>query len=280
MNKTKKNSTEKETENFTTVWDSVRRAKTVNGIQFKPIDKLLYSYLLGWQVSKDDPNNKKVTKVNSSVRELQQELGVSKGTVETSLKTLEKMGLIVIKSGGVGFSNEYDVIKFSDVESTNVEIKVDQFMKDRKEWREQAKSEAKKRPVKPVEQPEQKQIEPKQTEIKIEPDQPEIQINTQTNWFKYREQLIKQNNKWHELNVGQQQRLMSEIVECKNSNYIVIQDVFNRFISACFYTPAKNDTIQTPKQQPSSSIVVPPAIQAMNDAFDDEGFPFGDDCPF
>ncbi|WP_338884754.1 HTH domain-containing protein [Aeromonas hydrophila] len=264
--KTKNNSTEKETENFTTVWDSVRRAKTVNGIQFKPIDKLLYSYLLGWQVSKDDPNNKKVTKVNSSVRELQQELGVSKGTIETSLKTLEKMGLIVIKSGGVGFSNEYDVIKFSDVESTNVEIKVDQFMENRKEWREQHN-----RPVvKPVEQPEQKQIEPKQ---------PEIQINTQTNWFQYREKLIEQNDKWHELNVGQQQRLMSEIVECKNSNYIVIQDVFNRFISACFYTPTKNDIIQIPKQQPTLSIV-PPAIQAMNDAFDDEGFPFSDDCPF
>jgi len=167
MNKTKNNSTEKETENFTTVWDSVRRAKTVNGIQFKPIDKLLYSYLLGWQVSKDDPNNKKVTKVNSSVRELQQELGVSKGTIETSLKTLEKMGLIVIKSGGVGFSNEYDVIKFSDVESTNVEIKVDQFMKDRKEWREQPEQKQiePEQPVKPVEQPkpiapEQKQIEP------------------------------------------------------------------------------------------------------------------------
>ncbi|MFQ2585473.1 HTH domain-containing protein [Aeromonas caviae] len=124
-NKANNNNNEKQVENFTTVWDSVRRAKTVNGLQFKAIDKLLYSYLLGWQVSKDDPNNKKVTKVNSSVRELQQELGVSKGTIETSLKTLEKMGLIVIKSGGVGFSNEYDVRKFSDVESTNVEIKVD-----------------------------------------------------------------------------------------------------------------------------------------------------------
>ena len=45
------------------------------------------------------------------------------------------MGLIVIKSGGVGFSNEYDVRKFSDVESTNVEIKVDQFMENRKEYR-------------------------------------------------------------------------------------------------------------------------------------------------
>jgi predicted transcriptional regulator len=160
MSKTKNNSTEKETENFTTVWDSVRRAKTVNGIQFKPIDKLLYSYLLGWQVSKDDPNNKKVTKVNSSVRELQQELGVSKGTVETSLKTLEKMGLIVIKSGGVGFSNEYDVIKFSDVESTNVEIKVDQFMKDRKEWREQHSQKTVKPVVKPVEQTKPKEPEP------------------------------------------------------------------------------------------------------------------------
>ncbi|TNI09521.1 hypothetical protein CF134_21585 [Aeromonas salmonicida] len=134
-NKANNNNNEKQTENFTTVWDSVRRAKTVNGFQFKAIDKLLYSYLLGWQVSKDDPDNKKVTKVNSSVRELQQELGVSKGTIETSLKTLEKMGLIVIKSGGVGFSNEYDVRKFSDVESTNVEIKVDQFMENRKEYR-------------------------------------------------------------------------------------------------------------------------------------------------
>ncbi|MDF2413905.1 HTH domain-containing protein [Aeromonas sp. 1HA1] len=134
-NKANNNNNEKQVENFTTVWDSVRRAKTVNGFQFKAIDKLLYSYLLGWQVSKDDPNNKKVTKVNSSVRELQQELGVSKGTIETSLKTLEKMGLIVIKSGGVGFSNEYDVSKFSDVESTNVEIKVDQFMENRKEYR-------------------------------------------------------------------------------------------------------------------------------------------------
>ena len=134
-NKANNNNNEKQVENFTTVWDSVRRAKTVNGLQFKAIDKLLYSYLLGWQVSKDDPNNKKVTKVNSSVRELQQELGVSKGTIETSLKTLEKMGLIVIKSGGVGFSNEYDVRKFSDVESTNVEIKVDQFMENRKEYR-------------------------------------------------------------------------------------------------------------------------------------------------
>ncbi|MCX0424850.1 hypothetical protein QPK06_19555 [Aeromonas veronii] len=141
-------------------------------------------------------------------------------------------------------------------------------------------------PVKPVEQPEHKEpeqtVKPVEQTKHIEPEhkQPEIKINTQTNWFKYREKLIEQNDKWHELNVGQQQRLMSEIVECKNSNYIVIQDVFNRFISACFYTPAKNDTIQTPKQQPSSSIVVPPAIQAMNDAFDDEGFPFGDDCPF
>ncbi|MDU7781687.1 MAG: hypothetical protein E7J86_22010 [Aeromonas caviae] len=45
------------------------------------------------------------------------------------------MGLIVIKSGGVGFSNEYDVRKFSDVESTNVEIKVDPFMENRKEYR-------------------------------------------------------------------------------------------------------------------------------------------------
>lgn len=134
-NKANNNNNEKQVENFTTVWDSVRRAKTVNGLQFKAIDKLLYSYLLGWQVSKDDPNNKKVTKVNSSVRELQQELGVSKGTIETSLKTLEKMGLIVIKSGGVGFSNEYNVRKFSDVESTNVEIKVDQFMENRKEYR-------------------------------------------------------------------------------------------------------------------------------------------------
>ena len=134
-NKANNNNNEKQTENFTTVWDSVRRAKTVNGLQFKAIDKLLYSYLLGWQVSKDDPDNKKVTKVNSSVRELQQELGVSKGTIETSLKTLEKMGLIVIKSGGVGFSNEYDVRKFSDVESTNVAIKVDQFMENRKEYR-------------------------------------------------------------------------------------------------------------------------------------------------
>lgn len=135
-NKANNNNNEKQAENFTTVWDSVRRAKTVNGLQFKAIDKLLYSYLLGWQVSKDDPNNKKVTKVNSSVRELQQELGVSKGTIETSLKTLEKMGLIVIKSGGVGFSNEYEVRKFSDVESTNVEIKVDQFMENRKDYRE------------------------------------------------------------------------------------------------------------------------------------------------
>lgn len=135
-NKANNNNNEKQAENFTTVWDSVRRAKTVNGLQFKAIDKLLYSYLLGWQVSKDDPNNKKVTKVNSSVRELQQELGVSKSTIETSLKTLEKMGLIVIKSGGVGFSNEYDVRKFSDVESTNVEIKVDQFMENRKDYRE------------------------------------------------------------------------------------------------------------------------------------------------
>lgn len=134
-NKANNNNNEKQVENFTTVWDSVRRAKTVNGLQFKAIDKLLYSYLLGWQVSKDDPNNKKVTKVNSSVRELQQELGVSKGTIETSLKTLEKMGLLVIKSGGVGFSNEYDVRKFSDVESTNVAIKVDQFMENRKEYR-------------------------------------------------------------------------------------------------------------------------------------------------
>lgn len=115
-NKANNNNNEKQVENFTTVWDSVRRAETVNGLQFKTIDKLLYIDLLGWQVSKDDPNNKKVTKVSGVVRELQQELDVSNGTIETSLKTLEKMGLIVIKR--VGFSNEYDVRNFSDVEST------------------------------------------------------------------------------------------------------------------------------------------------------------------
>ncbi|MDH1995598.1 hypothetical protein N5J40_12530 [Aeromonas caviae] len=54
-NKANNNNNEKQVENFTTVWDSVRRAKTVNGLQFKAIDKLLYSYLLGWQVSKDPP---------------------------------------------------------------------------------------------------------------------------------------------------------------------------------------------------------------------------------
>lgn len=134
-NKANNNNNEKQVENFTTVWDSVRRAKTVNGLQFKAIDKLLYSYLLGWQVSKDDPDNKKVTKVNSSVRELQQELGVSKGTIETSLKTLEKMGLIVIKSGGVGFSNEYDVRKFDSVVSATQDVKKDDFMVAREQYR-------------------------------------------------------------------------------------------------------------------------------------------------
>ena len=135
----KPNNSIEEAETFTMVYDSVRRAKMVNGIQFKAIDKLLYSYLLGWQASKDDPANKKVTKVNSSVRELQKELGVSKGTVETSLKTLEKMGLILIKSGGVGFPNEYDVIKFSEIKATNQEVKVDDFMKKRQEYRENQK---------------------------------------------------------------------------------------------------------------------------------------------
>jgi len=43
-NKANNNNNEKQVENFTTVWDSVRRAKTVNGLQFKAIDKLLYSY--------------------------------------------------------------------------------------------------------------------------------------------------------------------------------------------------------------------------------------------
>lgn len=268
MNKTttKNNSTEKETENFTTVWDSVRRAKTVNGLQFKPIDKLLYSYLLGWQVSKDDPNNKKVTKVNSSVRELQQELGVSKGTVETSLKTLEKMGLIVIKSGGVGFSNEYDVIKFSDVESTNVETKVDPFMENRKEWREQHN-----RPVvKPVEQPEQKQIEPKQ------PEQPEIKINTQTNWFANKDALIAQNDKYHSLSDGQQMCVMLKVNSCMSSNFYAIKEAFNNEIARLTYQP---ETKQADKPKPSYCIL-PPEIQAMNEAFNADA-DFGDsDIPF
>ena len=43
-NKANNNNNEKQVENFTTVWDSVRRAKTVNGLQFKAIDKLLPDY--------------------------------------------------------------------------------------------------------------------------------------------------------------------------------------------------------------------------------------------
>lgn len=275
---TKNNSTEKETENFTTVWDSVRRAKTVNGIQFKPIDKLLYSYLLGWQVSKDDPNNKKVTKVNSSVRELQQELGVSKGTIETSLKTLEKMGLIVIKSGGVGFSNEYDVRKFSEVESTNVEIKVDPFMEKRKEWREQHNQ-----MVQTISSsmmiPSESMQSTNATDVNEQPEQkePEIKTEPKTNWEVHQKALIAQNTKWDLLQDGQRMQVMVKVNSCMSSNFYAIKEAFNNEIARLTYQP---ETKKEDKPKPSYSIV-PPAVQAINDAFNnDDLFGDSDDYPF
>ncbi len=247
-NKANNNNNEKQVENFTTVWDSVRRAKTVNGLQFKAIDKLLYSYLLGWQVSKDDPNNKKVTKVNSSVRELQQELGVSKGTIETSLKTLEKMGLIVIKSGGVGFSNEYDVRKFSDVESTNVEIKVDQFMENRKEYRAEKQNnkgwgyesgnEAK---VDTVETPHDANAEEyRDSEIKVVDVEPE----SKTLWQLHSHALITQNPKFNDLSPGHQSSVMSELSECNAVSYKAIKEIFNMSVAQFAKAEVSKQTIK------------------------------------
>lgn len=114
--------------------------------------------------------------------------------------------------------------------------------------------------VKPVEQPEQKQIEP---------EQPEIQINTHTNWFANKDALIAQNDKWHSLNDGQRMRVMVEVNNC-TLNPHGIKEAFNTEIALLTYQP---ETKKEDKPKQSYSLV-PPANQAMNDNFGDENIPF------
>ncbi|MCX0437099.1 DUF6945 domain-containing protein [Aeromonas veronii] len=149
------------------------------------------------------------------------------------------------------------------------------------EAKEQAKSETKKQPIKPVVKP-AKPKEPEQTVKPVEqPEQkqiePEIQINTQTKWFTNKDALIAQNNKYSSLSDGQQMCVMLKVNSCMSSNFYAIKEAFNNEIARLTYQP---ETKQADKPKPSSS-VVPPAIQAMNDAFNDDDDNFGDsDIPF
>ncbi|ELC7281753.1 hypothetical protein RJO76_002859 [Aeromonas veronii] len=147
------------------------------------------------------------------------------------------------------------------------------------EAKEQAKSEAKKQAVKPVvkhvEQPEHK--EPEHTvkpveqpeQKKIEPEQPEIKTEPQSNWQIHQNTLIAQNDKWHSLNDGQKMCVMVEVNNCKLNPH-GIKEKFNTEIALLTYQP---ETKKEDKPKPSYSLV-PPAIQAMNDNFGDENIPF------
>ncbi|MGZ8065751.1 hypothetical protein [Aeromonas salmonicida] len=120
--------------------------------------------------------------------------------------------------------------------------------------------------VKPVEQPEQKQIEPEQPEIKTEP---------QSNWQIHQNTLIAQNDKWHSLNDGQKMCVMVEVNKCKLNPH-GIKEKFNNEIALLTYQP---ETKKEDKPKPSYSIV-PVHIKAMNEAFNADA-DFGDsNIPF